>query len=63
MEKATPMDCESCGRRIGVAKTHYLMLDKRVLCIRCVERGDLYDDIKVMATRAYLARWRERNAS
>lgn len=34
MNPAPPFDCADCGRRIGKDRTHLLLADRRVVCIR-----------------------------
>jgi hypothetical protein len=57
MNKAPALDCSSCGRRIGKRGGHYLMKNRQVLCGRCIDRLDRYDDLDSTGTRAGIA-WR-----
>jgi hypothetical protein len=52
---APAFDCALCGRRIGKAATHWQFAARGVLCSRCVDREDLYDEEHRMGTRAGIA--------
>ena len=34
MSPAPPFDCADCGRRIGKTRAHFILDDRRVICIR-----------------------------
>ncbi len=34
MTPAPPFDCADCGRRIGRPRPHFILDDRRVVCIR-----------------------------
>ena len=53
MKAAPALDCTECHKRIGKSRGHNVHHDGRVLCTRCVERGDLYNQLRyVCGTRA-----------
>lgn len=57
MNPAPPFDCALCARRIGKTASHYLLSGQSVICVRCLDRHDLYDEKSPGAgTRAGIAR-------
>lgn len=55
MKPAPAFGCAICDRQIGKPRTHYVLKDDRVICSRCIDSRDLYDDLKCSGTRAGIA--------
>ena len=55
MKPAPPFDCALCNRHIGKRAPHYLLADRRVICIRCLTRNRLWDDYTTHGSRAGIA--------
>ena len=53
--EAPQFDCSLCGRTIGRKRTVGLLKGRCVACLGCIDRGDLYDDVACMGTRAAIA--------
>ena len=55
MRPAPAFDCAICTRRLGKRRTHYLLVDRRILCGRCIDRRRLWDALERFGTRAGIA--------
>ena len=53
--EAPQFDCSLCGRTIGRKRAVGLLKDRRVVCVGCVDRGNLYDDVTCIGSRAAIA--------
>ena len=54
--RAAPgFQCAICGMPIGKTRTHYVLRDGRVICVRCLSKHDLHDDCETQGTRAGIA--------
>lgn len=53
--EAPQFTCSICNRLIGRRRTVGLLTDGRVACLSCIDRGDLYDQMDCMGTRAAVA--------
>ena len=51
----TVYPCDVCGRTIPSNRHHYLLTGDRTACGGCVDRADLYDDVRGLCTRAAVA--------
>lgn len=55
MEAAPLFHCAACDRRIGKERMHFLSKAGAVLCVGCVDQGDLYDQMQCSGSRAAIA--------
>jgi hypothetical protein len=55
VKPAPVLSCSCCGRRIGKARTHWLIDGDRVICAGCLDAYDLYHAIVASGTRASIA--------
>ena len=46
------MSCDHCSRPIPTRKLHYLLADRSLLCGRCVDDHDRYDNVVAMCSAA-----------
>jgi uncharacterized protein YlaI len=52
---APSFQCDRCRETIGEKTSHWLFKDRRVMCSRCVDRLDAYDEPRVIGSRAFVA--------
>jgi hypothetical protein len=52
---APQLNCELCGHLIAKGKALALLKDRRVTCLRCLDRHDLYNSLDCIGNRAAVA--------